>query len=70
MDFFFQFKNVFNLTKNIVYYNLDSKLEKAEKIGTQEQLVAYLENLTKSKDKELFLIVPKDVELYGTWKND
>ena len=70
MDFFFQFKNIFNLTKNIVYYNLDSKLEKAEKIGTQEQLVAYLENLTKSKDKELFLIVPKDVELYGTWKND
>jgi len=45
-------------------------LERAEKIGTQEQLITYLENITKSKDKELFLIVPKEVEIYGTWKND
>ena len=65
MKFFYLIKNII-----LVYYNLDSKLERAEKIGTQEQLITYLENITKSKDKELFLIVPKEVEIYGTWKND
>jgi josephin len=47
---------------------LDSKLDTPEVIGTDEQLVSYLENLLKSKDKELILIVSKQDELEGTWK--
>ena len=60
-DLFFKFD-----TK--VYYNLDSKLERPDPIGSEEQLIAYLENLIKSKDKELILIVSKEVELDGSWK--
>lgn len=53
---------------NDVYFNLDSKLEKPEIIGNQEQLIAYLENLIKSKDKELFIIIPKECDSDGSWK--
>lgn len=53
---------------NNVYYNLDSKLEKPESIGVEEQLISYLENVIKSKDKEIILIVSKEVELDGSWR--
>jgi len=52
----------------LVYFNLDSKLDKPQIIGNQEQLTNYLENVIKSKDKELFVIVPKDADSDGSWK--
>jgi josephin len=51
-----------------VYYNLDSKLAKPELIGDETKLLMYLENVIKSKDKELILVVPKEAELDGSWK--
>jgi josephin len=51
-----------------VYYNLDSKLVKPDVIGDETQLILYLENAIKSKDKELILVVPKQVELDGSWR--
>ncbi|CAF0801132.1 unnamed protein product [Brachionus calyciflorus] len=51
-----------------VYYNLDSKLDEPEIIGDELKLTAYLDNLIKCKDKELFLVVHKDVELESSWK--
>jgi josephin len=54
---------------NKVYYNLDSKLDAPEEIGSVEDLSKYLSNLIKSKDKELFVIVTKEVESDDSWKN-
>lgn len=56
------------LILRVEYYNLDSKLAMPELIGDEAQLVAYLEHIAKSKDNEIILVVPKEVELSGTWK--
>ncbi|RNA40202.1 josephin-2 [Brachionus plicatilis] len=50
------------------YFNLDSKLDEPELIGDENKLILFLENLIKSKDKELFIIVQKDVEIDSSWK--
>jgi josephin len=47
---------------------MDSKLDRPERIGDREKIISYLENAIKSKDKELILIVNKEVEQNGTWK--
>lgn len=52
----------------LVYYNLDSKLDEPELIGDDIKLISYLENLIKSKDKELFVIVQKQFEIDSSWK--
>ena len=48
---------------------MDSKLDAPEEIGCEEDLSKYLNNLIKSKDKELFIIVTKEVESDDSWKN-
>ena len=48
---------------------MDSKLDAPEEIGSVEDLSKYLSNLIKSKDKELFVIVTKEVESDDSWKN-
>lgn len=50
------------------YYNLDSKLDSPEAIGNANELLDYLNGLIKSKDKELFVIVTKEVDSLGNWR--
>lgn len=57
-----------NLISLEAYYNLDSKLDEPELIGDDGKLISYLEILIKSKDKELFVIVQKNVEIDSSWK--
>ena len=44
-------------------------MDAPEEIGSVEDLSKYLSNLIKSKDKELFVIVTKEVESDDSWKN-
>jgi hypothetical protein len=61
--------NNINFPKKIdLYYDLDSKADKAKLIGDEEKLQNYLENIVKSKDKELFLIVSNSIERHECWK--
>ena len=64
----FKSTETININYFEAYYNLDSKLEKPDSIGAEDKLIMYLENLIKSKDKELILIVSKEVEQDGSWK--
>jgi hypothetical protein len=48
---------------------MDSKLDEPEPIGEQDELFEYLTNAIKCKDKELFVIVRKEVDLNGAWRN-
>ncbi|KAK7066368.1 Josephin-1 [Halocaridina rubra] len=50
-----------------VYYNLDSKLEAPEIIGKEQELINYLREELKNKDKELFLVVTQEVEQTREW---
>lgn len=42
------------------FYNLDSKIDWPKCIGTENDFVKYLQDEMKSKDKELFIVFPKD----------
>lgn len=50
------------------YYNLDSKFDKPESIGSTENLIEYLRSELKSPEKELFLVVIEDVGRLQTWR--
>lgn len=39
------------------YYNLDSKLQAPECIGTEQQLFVYLKQQLQANDRELFVII-------------
>ena len=52
------------------YYDIDSKCDRVKLIGNEDKLREYFEAILKSKDKELFVIVHRDVELAGTWRNN
>ncbi|ODN01863.1 Josephin-like protein, partial [Orchesella cincta] len=52
------------------YYNLDSKFDKPESIGTTDNLVEYLRGELKSPEKELFLVVTEDVGRVETWRKN
>lgn len=52
---------------NDVYYNLDSKMDRATEIGDEQMLVDYLRNQIQNPDKELFVIVDKNVEEQRNW---
>lgn len=53
------------------FWNLDSKLDAPECIGTECDLLSYLNTQLKSNDKELFIIVSSDAEKQKLWlKND
>ncbi|XP_074649250.1 josephin-1-like [Tubulanus polymorphus] len=51
-----------------VYYNLDSKLDSPELIGKPAELLSYLKEQLECQDKELLVIVSKEVEMNGTWR--
>ena len=60
-------KHFANLS-NIAFFNLDSKLERPARIGSKDRLVDFLEDVIKSREKELFVVVEKKYELDGSWK--
>lgn len=60
---------VSQITEGDIWYNLDSKSDKIKAIGSDEKLLSYLDNLLKSKDNELFVIVAKEVQETESWKN-
>lgn len=49
------------------YWNLDSKLNAPERIGTETDLQMYLINQMKSNDRELFVIVSAEIERNKIW---
>lgn len=51
------------------YYNLDSKLESPELIGDDNLLLDYLQSELHEGDKELLLVVSKDIANSGLWKH-
>lgn len=49
------------------YYNLDSKLEFPELIGEEPEVVKYLKDQIGHKEKELFVVVSKEVDESRAW---
>ncbi|XP_011503408.1 PREDICTED: josephin-2 [Ceratosolen solmsi marchali] len=49
------------------FYNLDSKLDTPQLIGTDSDILAYLKEQMESKEKELFLVVTQEVENNQGW---
>lgn len=52
------------------YYNMDSKLDGPLPIGKQNELLIYLREQLKSKDKELFVVMTLEVERSQAWRKD
>lgn len=52
------------------FYNLDSKLDAPQLIGRGSDLIAYLKEQLDCKDKELFIVVSKEVEETQAWQHD
>lgn len=52
------------------YYNLDSKLDAPHLIGKDEDLMSYLREQLDSKEKELLIVVTKEVEQRQLWLKD
>ncbi|XP_050664012.1 josephin-2 [Leptidea sinapis] len=51
------------------FYNLDSKLDAPQLIGRSADLIAYLKEQLDSKEKELFIVVSREVEEKQLWIN-
>ncbi|XP_043283133.1 josephin-2 [Venturia canescens] len=49
------------------FYNLDSKLDSPQLIGKDDELLTYLRDQIESKEKELFLVVSREVESRQGW---
>ncbi|XP_013140625.1 PREDICTED: josephin-1 [Papilio polytes] len=49
------------------FYNLDSKLDTPTLIGRSTDLIAYLKEQLECKEKELFVVVSKEVEEKQLW---
>ncbi|XP_046964967.1 josephin-1 [Vanessa cardui] len=49
------------------FYNLDSKLDSPQLIGRSSDLIAYLKEQLDSKEKELFVVVSREVEEKQLW---
>lgn len=52
------------------FWNLDSKLNSAECIGDDIEVINYLSNQFKTNDMELFVIVKSDTEKTKQWLKD
>lgn len=50
-----------------IFYNLDSKLDSPQLIGKDDELLLYLKDQIESKEKELFLIVSREVASNQDW---
>jgi josephin len=53
-----------------VYYNLDSKLDSPEPIGDKESLFSFLHRELQNGEKELLIVVSKEVDREGAWRRD
>ncbi len=51
------------------YYNLDSKMDSPEEIGVETQLVLYLQEQIKSKEKELLVVLQPEMASEKIWKD-
>ncbi|XP_077295850.1 josephin domain containing [Arctopsyche grandis] len=51
------------------FYNLDSKLDSPVLIGRGSDLISYLKEQLHCKDKELFIVVSKEVEEKHSWQH-
>ncbi|KAK1132797.1 hypothetical protein K0M31_014169 [Melipona bicolor] len=49
------------------FYNLDSKLDSPQLIGKENDLLVYLKDQIDSKEKELFLVVSKEIDNNQGW---
>lgn len=49
------------------YWNLDSKLKKPQSLGDETQTIQYIRNQLKENDKELFIVVKKDITESESW---
>ncbi|GFT52332.1 hypothetical protein NPIL_215551 [Nephila pilipes] len=52
------------------FYNLDSKLENPVAIGKVLDLVSYLREQIRGKDREIFLVVDQDLDRNSLWKKE
>lgn len=52
------------------FYNLDSKLDHPHAIGKETELVLYLREQIRSKDREIFVVVSQEVERSSLWRKD
>ncbi|XP_068107883.1 josephin-1 [Hyperolius riggenbachi] len=52
------------------YFNLDSKLKRPERIGSDEDLRIFLQYHLRRKNCELLLVVPEEVEAHQRWRTD
>jgi len=52
------------------FYNLDSKLDKVESVGQEEELLTYLRDQLSVKDKELFLVMRQEVAESELWRKE
>jgi josephin len=50
------------------FYNLDSKLKAPLRIGAAEQFQDFLRGELRAGDKELFLVVDKEIGESAAWK--
>lgn len=53
---------------NGIFYNLDSKLDRPELIGKDAEVVLFLREQIQSHEREIFVIVKKEVDLKKTWR--
>lgn len=49
------------------FYNLDSKLDSPQLIGKENDLLVYLKDQIDSKEKELFLVVSREIDSNQGW---
>ncbi|CAK9822387.1 Josephin-like protein [Anthophora retusa] len=49
------------------FYNLDSKLDSPQLIGKENDLLTYLKDQIHSKEKELFLVVSREIDSNQGW---
>jgi hypothetical protein len=50
------------------YFNLDSKFETPDAIGTETKLIEYFRQELKSPEKELFIVISAEVGRSESWK--
>lgn len=55
---------------NGTFYNLDSKLDCPLAIGKAADLISYLREQIRGKDREIFLIVPQEIDRNSLWKKE
>lgn len=53
---------------NGLFYNLDSKLDRPELIGKDAEAVLFLREQIQSHEREIFVIVKKEVDQKQTWR--